>query len=81
MSYKETEDNKKESLELRGDNTTMKTNIKFKWVGIKIQVYLDNKIVGHIKRVEKGWQYFVKNKKISDAKIFPTSTECQKSLL
>ncbi len=45
----------------------------------QIAVKFDRKIVGHIKKVNDGWQYFPKGKK-TGGEIFRTYQQAQKSL-
>ena len=55
--------------------------ITYKWkvVGFKELVFLDGKLVGAIKKVEGGWQYFPKGDKIG-GEIFKKISECEDSL-
>lgn len=47
--------------------------------GEPISVFLDNKCVGSIKKVDGGYQYFPKGKK-EGGDIFPSIKEVKKSL-
>lgn len=52
---------------------------KTPYSGVPISVSLDNKIIGLIKQVEGGYQYFPKGKKIG-GEIFKTVREVKNSL-
>ena len=49
-----------------------------KW-DIPIKVRIDGVIIGEIKPIKKGWQYFPNGQK-EGGDIFETLLECQKSL-
>lgn len=44
-----------------------------------IRVRINNKLIGEIKKVETGWQYFPKGKK-EGGEIFKDVRECKRSL-
>lgn len=45
-----------------------------------IVVMLDRKIVGFIKKVEDGYQYFIKGRSTSTAEVFSTIRQVKQSL-
>jgi hypothetical protein len=57
----------------------MELNYEWSLDKANIKVKLDNKIVGTIKSVIGGWQYFPKGKK-EGGKVFLTISQVQKSL-
>jgi hypothetical protein len=55
--------------------------ITFKWkmVGVKEDVYLEGKLVGQIRYVKEGWQYFPKGSR-KGGEVFSNLSDCEKSL-
>jgi hypothetical protein len=56
--------------------------ITFRWKsqGIVESVFLEGKKVGHIKMVEKGWQYFPLHAR-TGGEVFEKRLDCKQSLL